>query len=98
MFTQVSIRDKDGDQIGAGGAPNFMSSVSEPPFNAFRYVEGRPPTTADQVGLDQKTAEDKDFRIGDRITVVGLPGAKTYTVSGIARFGYASPRSPAPRS
>jgi putative ABC transport system permease protein len=87
VFTQVSIRDKEGDRIGTGGAPNFMSSVSEPPFNAFRYVEGRAPTTADQVGIDQKTAEDKDFRIGDRISVVGLPGAKTYTVSGIARFG-----------
>jgi putative ABC transport system permease protein len=87
VFTQVSIRDKEGDRVGMGGAPNFMSSVSEPPFNAFRYVQGGPPTSADQVGLDLKTAEDKHFRVGDRITVVGLPGAKKYTVSGIARFG-----------
>ncbi len=87
VFQQVSIRDKEGDAIGAGGAPNFLSSVSNPPFNAFRFVEGAPPRTADQAALDQKTADDKGFKVGDRVTVVGLPGAKTYTVSGIARFG-----------
>jgi putative ABC transport system permease protein len=87
VFQQVSIRDKKGDRIGTGGAPNFISSVSRPPFNAFRFVQGDAPTSADQVALDQKTAEDKHFRVGDRITVVGLPGAKTYTISGIARFG-----------
>ena len=87
VFQQVSIRDKKGDSIGAGGAPNFISSNSRPPFNAFRYVEGAPPTTADQAALDQKTADDKGFKVGDKVTVVGLPGAKTYTVSGIAKFG-----------
>ena len=87
VFAQVSIRDKKGDRIGAGGAPNFISSVSNEPFNAFRYVQGRAPTTPDQVGLDLKTAQDKGFHVGDRITVVGLPGAKTYTISGTARFG-----------
>jgi putative ABC transport system permease protein len=87
VFAQVSIRDKKGDRVGMGGAPNFMSSVSEEPFNAFRYVQGGPPSSDDQVGLDLKTAEDKDFRVGDRITIVGIPGSKTYTISGIARFG-----------
>jgi putative ABC transport system permease protein len=87
VFQQVSIRDKKGDSIGAGGAPNFISSNSEPPFNAFRYVEGAPPRTADQTALDQKTADDEGFKVGDKVTVVGLPGAKTYTVSGVAKFG-----------
>jgi putative ABC transport system permease protein len=87
VFQQVSIRDKKGDSIGAGGAPNFLSSISKPPFNAFRYVSGGPPSTADQVALDQKTADDKGFKVGDKVTVVGLPGAKTYTVTGVARFG-----------
>jgi len=54
VFQQVSIRNKKGDSIGAGGAPNFISSNSNPPFNAFRYVEGAPPRTADQTALDQK--------------------------------------------
>ena len=61
VFQQVSIRDKQGDRIGTGGAPNFLSAVSNPPFNAFRYVQGRPPTNADQAALDQKTADDKSF-------------------------------------
>jgi putative ABC transport system permease protein len=87
VFQQVSIRDKQGDRIGAGGGPNFLSSVSRPPFNAFRFVQGGAPQSDDQVGLDRKTAQDEGFRVGDRVTVVGLPGAKTYTVSGIARFG-----------
>jgi putative ABC transport system permease protein len=87
VFQQVSIRDKKGDRIGTGGAPNFLSSVSNPPFNAFRYVEGSAPKTDDQAALDQKTADDKGFKVGDRLTVVGLPGAKTYTITGVARFG-----------
>jgi len=90
VFQQVTILDKEDERVGVGGAPNFMASVSEPPFDAFRFVRGAPPRTADQVGLDLKTAEDKGFRVGDRIRVVGLPGAKTYTISGIARFGQES--------
>ena len=87
VFQQVSIRDKKGDSIGTGGAPNFIASNSNPPFNAFRYVQGAPPRTADQAALDQKTADDKGFKVGDQVTVVGLPGAKRYTVTGIAKFG-----------
>jgi putative ABC transport system permease protein len=90
VFQQVAIRDKKGKAVTTGGAPNFISSVSEAPFNAFRYIRGGAPSSADQVGLDQNTADDKGFKVGDRITVVGLPGAKTYTISGIARFGSAS--------
>jgi putative ABC transport system permease protein len=87
VFQQVAIRDKKGKAVTTGGAPNFLSSVSNPPFNAFRYVQGSAPRNADQAALDQKTADDKGFELGDRLTVVGQPGAKTYTVSGIARFG-----------
>jgi putative ABC transport system permease protein len=90
VFQQVSIQDKHGDRIGTGGAPNFLASVSRPPFNAFRFVQGAEPANADQVALDQKTADDKGFKVGDKVTVVGLPGAKTYAVSGVARFGSAS--------
>ena len=85
--SRSSIRNKKGDSIGAGGAPNFISSNSNPPFNAFRYVQGRPAADGrPRPRWTEKTADDEGFKVGDKVTVVGLPGAKTYTVSGVAKF------------
>ena len=89
VFGDVSIRDKQGDRIGQG-TPNFADSVLPEPFNTYTYVRGRAPRADGEVALDQQTATDQGFRVGDRVTVVGEQGARRYRVVGVARFGEVS--------
>jgi putative ABC transport system permease protein len=86
VFGQVSIRDRRGERIGQG-PPNFADSVVPEPFNTYSYVQGRAPRADGEVALDQQTATDHGFRVGDRLTVVGQRGAQRYRVVGVARFG-----------
>ena len=87
IFDLVSIFDEKGDRVGSQNAPTFVGSAVPPPFDAFRYTDGRPPQSAGEVAVDANTADRHDFSVGDTITVAGEQGAKKYRVSGVAKFG-----------
>ena len=79
---QVAILDKDGDPIGGNGAPTFGASELDEPFDAFTYVQGGKPKTANQVVIDKQTADRGDFALGDRIEIAGKEAARTYRACG----------------
>ena len=85
---------KDGERIGVGGAPNFISSVSATPrFRGSTVAEGRWPQTADEAVMDRSTQKKEHFKLGDRVTVQGAAPRKDYTlvgftqVAGVDSFG-----------
>jgi putative ABC transport system permease protein len=87
---QVSIIGADGDPRGGNGAPSLGFSVSVPyddRFDPLTYVEGGPPTNANQVVIDKASAEDEDFAVGDTITIAGRAASGDFTLSGIATLG-----------
>ncbi len=87
---QVSIIGADGDPRGGNGAPGLGFSVSVPysdRFDPLTYVEGGPPTSADQVVIDKASAEDEGFEVGDTVTIAGRAGTGEYTLNGIATLG-----------
>ena len=87
---QVSIIGADGDPRGGNGAPGLGFSVSVPysdRFDPLTYVEGGPPTSADQVVIDRASAEDEGFEVGDTVTIAGRAGTGEYTLNGIATLG-----------
>jgi putative ABC transport system permease protein len=85
VLGQVSIRDRDGKAVSSG--VNFVSSLQPAPFEQFRFVAGRPPSASGEVALDSATFAENDFKLGDRVTVVGARGARRVRLVGSARFG-----------
>ena len=67
VFDTATVLDKKGKRIGAGGAPNFVSSIAQyPRFQASTVKDGRFPSTADEAVIDLGTAKKKGFKLGDR--------------------------------
>ena len=87
VFDVGTVLGKDGKRIGQGGAPNFIASIAEQQrFDAFTLKEGRKPQTPDEVTIDASTARKQDFKLGDRIAVVGTAPRKEYTLVGITQI------------
>jgi putative ABC transport system permease protein len=80
--------DRDGNAIGGGGGSTLGFSFDpNQKLSPYRLVEGRAPTTADDVVMDKATATKHDFAIGDRV-LMNLPDrAQTFTITGIVTFG-----------
>jgi putative ABC transport system permease protein len=83
-----TILDKKGKRIGAGGAPNFITSHAEiARFESFELDKGRFPAGPDEVALDAQTAKKKKFAIGERIAVQGEERRKDYEIVGLIKLG-----------
>lgn len=77
----------DGAPIKTGIEPaTGLSFDPNRQLSPFRLVAGRAPSTAQDVVMDQATAQKYRFAIGDRVRIL-LPGApQTFTITGIARL------------
>ena len=81
---------KDGKAIVTGGAPTLgVSFDPDPRLSALHIVQGRRPTTSDQVVMDRATAEKYGFSVGQRVEILFLGPTRSFTISGIAKFGTA---------
>jgi putative ABC transport system permease protein len=83
----VSVLDEKGKRVGTPGPPHFAISVVPDRFSPWNYSEGRPPESADEMAIDNFTAEREGWKVGDRVRVAGTGAANAYTISGIARWG-----------
>jgi putative ABC transport system permease protein len=87
IFGSGTILDKKGKRVNAGGgAPNFIASLQPAPFEGFTVAQGRMPQTADEVAIDQSTADKKSFHLGDSLGVQGQAARKDYKIVGITHF------------
>ena len=87
VFDVATVLGKDGKRVGLGGAPNFVASVAEVPrFDGFTVKVGRKPRTADEATIDAATAEKENFKVGDKVSVVGEAPRKAYTIVGTTQI------------
>jgi len=84
---QVAIIDEDGVPVGGNGAPTFALSVRPERLNPLTYREGRAPRAPDEVVIDRQAAEKAGYELGDRVTLAGKQGARSYRLVGIATLG-----------
>jgi putative ABC transport system permease protein len=87
IFSLVRITDANGEPLGQGFAPQFVTSTSSAPFDPLTYVDGRPPRDADEAAIDSSNAERSDIAIGDRIGLVGDGPLRELEVVGINKLG-----------
>jgi putative ABC transport system permease protein len=89
---QAKLTDKDGDLIDTQGSPPFAVGVdagapAAQSLSPFKVTSGAFPSKADQVAIDQASARDARYEVGDTISVVSEGPARKYTISGIVSFG-----------
>ncbi len=81
---------RDGKAVSTGGAPTLgLSFDPDSRISELRIVEGRAPTTSHDVVMDIGTAQKFGFAVGDRVRVLLAGPPKTFTITGLARFGTA---------
>lgn len=80
----------DGKPISSGGAPTLALAFDpDQRISELRLVSGAAPTTSTQVVMDAGTARKYGFRVGQPVRVLLAGPSRTFTISGIARFGTA---------
>ncbi len=80
----------DGKAITTGGAPTLgVSFDPDQRISALRLAQGRAPTTSDDVVMDLGTAQKYHFSLGQRVRILLLGPPRTFTITGLARFGTA---------
>ena len=83
------IVGRNGKAVGTVGPPQLgLTWFENPDLNPYRIASGRAPRTADEVVIDQRSAEAGKLRVGQRMTVL-TPDPTEVTLSGIATFGKA---------
>jgi putative ABC transport system permease protein len=87
IFTPGTFLDVHGKRLTNGGAPAFVASESPKRFESFKAVKGRFPVNADEVAIDEQTANRHNLKLGQQMIVAGSAPAKRYTIVGVTRFG-----------
>ncbi|MFV0309961.1 MAG: ABC transporter permease [Desertimonas sp.] len=86
MRTALLI-DDDGDIVGTPGAPSYGVSLEEPTLSGIVVKDGRLPSGADEVVVDQSTADGNDLSLGDDVTVQTDTGSHRFTIVGFVGVG-----------
>src|ERR1700691_47261 len=80
----------DGKAIANGGAPTLgLSFDPDPRISALHLVQGAPPTTPGDVVMDLGTAQKYGFKVGQRVRILLDGPTRTFTITGLVRFGTA---------
>jgi putative ABC transport system permease protein len=86
--TSTKILKPDGKAINTGGAPSFGLGIDPAVqrFNPLRLVEGTWAQAAGEVVIDEGTAEEYDYGVGETVRIATLKPVRPFRVVGIARY------------
>ena len=83
----IKIVDGETVLISNGFAPTFGAAWDSNPYaQQWSLVEGEPPTNKKEVVMDVVTAENHNFSVGDRVTVLAGATPASFTIVGVAEF------------
>ena len=83
----IKIVDGETVLISNGFAPTFGAAWDSNPYaQQWSLVEGEAPTNSKEVVMDVVTAENHNFSVGDRVTVLAGATPASFTIVGIAEF------------
>ncbi|MEU8755073.1 ABC transporter permease [Streptomyces chartreusis] len=88
----ITVVDKERESVGpTTGAPTIGTAWNPTERSPVELTSGHAPKGDGQVMIDADTADDKDVRIGDRLTVIGQEGSFPVEVVGIVTFTTTNP-------
>jgi putative ABC transport system permease protein len=85
ISTRATLLTASGKRISST-SPTIVDAVQPPRFEAFTAVQGHLPDAEDEVSVDQATAKREHLQLGQRLVIAGSAQARSYTLSGIAKF------------
>jgi putative ABC transport system permease protein len=81
----------DGKAITTGGAPTLGFAFDpNPQLSPLRLAQGTAPTTPHDVVMDLGTAQKYHFKVGQNVRILLEGPTRTFTITGLARFGTAN--------
>ena len=81
----------DGKAVSSGGAPTIgLSFDPNPQLSSLHLAHGTAPTTANDVLMDEGTAQKYHFNVGDHVRILLAGPTQTFTISGLVKFGTAN--------
>lgn len=84
VFSQGgSFRKADGSKLKGQGFNAIAGAHDVQRFESFAPTQGHLPRTADEVAIPKGTADNNNFRVGDKLQIQDAAAKKTYTISGI---------------
>ncbi|HEX5307891.1 MAG TPA: ABC transporter permease [Solirubrobacteraceae bacterium] len=86
IFSPASLLDTNRKSLTGGHAPAFVATETPKRFESFVPVAGRFPRAAQEVAIDQATAERNGLKLGRQVVVAGASSAHRYTIVGIVKF------------
>jgi putative ABC transport system permease protein len=87
------IIDHAGKPMGADqGIPNFGMDITDTELSVWTRKAGRVPADGTEMAMDAGSYKKGKFALGDRVTVIGQAGSRTFTLVGV--FGFGSVDSP----
>jgi putative ABC transport system permease protein len=86
IFNLGTFLDVHGKRLTTGGAPAFVASEVPRRFESFSPIAGRFPANADEVAIDQATAERAGLKLGQQLQIAASAPAKRYLIVGIVKF------------
>ena len=83
------IIGKDGKPLGSegNGPPTFGSVAVEFKGALWTVVDGKFPKGPNEVALDEASAENGGYKVGDTVKVTAQAGTRSFTLAGIASYG-----------
>ena len=86
ISSRATLLTSAGERLSTGGAPSLIAAEQPPRFESFTAAKGRLPASASEVAIDQATAQRRHLTLGQRLVIAGRSPARTYVISGIAKF------------
>ncbi|MET9834298.1 ABC transporter permease [Streptomyces sp. NPDC006385] len=88
----ITVADEDRESVSpTTGAPTIGTAWNPTERSPVELTSGHAPKGDAQVLVDADTADSKDVRIGDRLTVIGQEGSFPVEVVGIVTFTTTNP-------
>jgi putative ABC transport system permease protein len=89
--TNTKILTPEGDAVSTGGAPSFGFGIDTDPefaqFNPLNLLEGRWPSSANEVVIDAGTADDQGYALGDTVEIATLVPTRAFELVGVGQYG-----------
>jgi putative ABC transport system permease protein len=86
IFSVGTFLDVHGKRLTTGGAPAFVAAEVPKRFESFSPIAGHFPANAEEVAIDQATAERANLKLGQQLQITASAPAKRYLIVGIVKF------------
>jgi putative ABC transport system permease protein len=86
ISSRATLLKTDDERLSSGHAPTLVAALEPPRFASFTAAKGHLPNAANEMAIDQATAQREHLRLGEQLVIAGRAPARRYTISGIAKF------------